>query len=203
MLPTGSAGARISCVLWPSARSDMATSDMTRSDMIWLRKGWLFCSFGLALAQASGPQPKEKREAGDDTTRRNANPRAIQHADKDYCRADRECKRRIAIERHLQDHGRFRIDHRRAEHLPAFVEREPDIELGAAGCVVEPVLPKGMAARDARQHDEIVGRRRRRHLPFERATVPRIGAGMFAALQTHRDVVDEQKHADRKEETAD
>src|SRR5947209_19270454 len=128
------------------ATSDMAMSGMAMSGMIRLRKGRLVGGFRRALAQASGPQPQEKGDAGDDTTRRNANPRAIQHADKDYCRADRECKRRIAIERHLQDHGRFRIDHRRAEHLPAFVEREPDLELGAAGCIVEPVLPKGMAA---------------------------------------------------------
>ena len=90
-----------------------------------------------------------------------------------------------------------------AEHLPAFVEREPGVDMRASRRIVEPVFPERMAARDARQHDEIVGRRRRRHRPFKRAAVPRIGAGMFAALQTHRDVVDEQEHADREEETAD
>ena len=77
---------------------------------------------------------------------------------------------------HFQDEVGLRIEHCGGEGLAPAVEKIAAMERGTVGRIIEAVLPQRMPARHDRNDGEIVGRRRRRHRPFQRRGIPRIGA---------------------------
>src|SRR3989449_2785129 len=121
---------------------------------------------------------------------------------------DAEQDDRGAHERERQPVGEWREREdwqaQRRDERPDRPTRHMDLgELGAFGDGLELGLgPARQAARDRRNHVEVVDRRRRRDGPFERGAAPRIVAGGLPTRAGAPDVPDEHQHAHADQERA-